>query len=117
MSIETELFALRCGINQAIQISGSSHIIVITDALHIAQNLFDFSMHLYQLQLIMISKDLRVFFNSYLNNSIEFWNCPSDEKWQLYASVDKKTKKFNSILVKCYKTSTRRNKEISSLEI
>ena len=80
MSIETELFALRCGINQAIQIPGSSHIIVITDTLHVAQNLFDSSMHPYQLQLIMISKDFRVFFNSYLDNSIEFWDCPSDEK-------------------------------------
>jgi len=33
---ETKLFALRCGINQTVQISDSSCIIVITDTLHTA---------------------------------------------------------------------------------
>jgi len=78
--IEMELFALRYGINQAIQIPGFSHIIIITDVLHVVQKLFDFSIYLYQLQLIAISKDLGAFFNIYLNNSIEFWNCSNDEK-------------------------------------
>jgi len=35
ISIEAELFAIRCEINQAIQISGSSYIIVIINALHL----------------------------------------------------------------------------------
>jgi len=49
-STEAELFALRCGINQAVQTPGSSCIIVITDALHVVQKFFDSSIHLYQLQ-------------------------------------------------------------------
>jgi len=34
-STEAELFALRCGINQVVQIPSFSYIIVITDVLHI----------------------------------------------------------------------------------
>ena len=34
-SLEAELFALRCEINQATQIPGSSHIIIIMDVLHV----------------------------------------------------------------------------------
>jgi len=45
----------------------------------------------------MISKDLRVFFNSHSNNSIKSCDCPSNEKWQLHALVDKETKKFDLI--------------------
>ena len=33
--MEVELFTIRCKINQAIQIPGTSHIMIITDALHI----------------------------------------------------------------------------------
>jgi len=94
-STEAELFALRCGINQAIQITDSSCIIVITDALHVAKKIFDPSIHPYQLQMIAISKKLQEFFNKHLDNSIEFWDYPSDENWRLHASVDKETKKFN----------------------
>jgi len=106
-----ELFTLRCGINQAIQISGSSHIIVIMDALHVAQKVFDSSTHPYQLQSIAISKDLRAFFNSHSDNSIEFWDCPSDEKWQLHASVDKEMKKFDLIPLYSSKVSWDFNKK------
>jgi len=79
-SMEVELFALRCGINQIIQISSSSHIIVITDALYIVQKIFDSSIHRYQLQPIVISKNLWEFFNNHSDNSIEFWDYPSDIK-------------------------------------
>jgi len=61
-STETELFALRYGINQTIQIYGFSHIIVITDTLYMVQKIFNLSIHLYQLQSIMISKDLQELF-------------------------------------------------------
>ena len=47
-STETELFAIRCRINQAVQIQDVSYIIVITDAIHIVKKIFDLSMHLYQ---------------------------------------------------------------------
>jgi len=48
---EAELFAIRCGINQAIQIPGTSHIIIITDALHMAQRIFDSTIYCYILRL------------------------------------------------------------------
>ena len=35
ITIKAELFAIRCGINLAIQIPGTSHIIIITDTLYI----------------------------------------------------------------------------------
>ena len=105
ISTEAELFALRCGINQVIQISGSSCIIVITDILHAVQKIVDLSMHSYQLQSIVISKDLQEFFNNHLDNSIEFWDCPSDKKWHLLELVDKDMKKFNLVPLYPSKTS------------
>ena len=92
---ETELFAIRCGISQAIQVSNISYIIVIINSIHTAQNKFDSTIYPFQLQLITISKNLRLFFNKYSDNFIEVWNCPSNEKWPLYTSVDKDTKQFN----------------------
>ena len=60
---EAELFANRCGINQAVQIPGINYIIVITDSIHVAHYIFNSSIYLYQLQLIAISKELMEFFN------------------------------------------------------
>jgi len=103
-SIEAELFAIKCRINQAVQLPDSSHIIIITDAQHIVYKIFDSSIHPYKLQSIAISKDLRVFFNKHSDNSIEFWNCSSDKNWHLYTLVDKDTKKFNHIPLYLFKT-------------
>ena len=50
-TIEAELFAIRYGINQAIQISGTSHIIIITDALHVVQRIFNSTIYCYILRL------------------------------------------------------------------
>jgi len=44
---EAELFALRCGINQAIGILYIMHIVVITDFLHTAKKIFDLSLYSY----------------------------------------------------------------------
>ena len=44
---DVELFAIRCGINQAIQIPGILYMVIITNALHVAQKIFDLSLHLY----------------------------------------------------------------------
>jgi len=96
---EAKLFAIRCEINQAIQISEAIYIIVITNVIHLVQCIFDFAIHLYQLQSITIVKDLRVFFNKHLMNSIEFWDCPSNTKWFHYTLVNKNTKKFNLSLI------------------
>ena len=48
LSIEAELFAIRCEISQILQIqdiSHISHIIVITDTIHTAKCIFDLSIH------------------------------------------------------------------------
>jgi len=37
ISTEAELFAIRCGMNQAIQVIDAIHIIVITDAIHLVR--------------------------------------------------------------------------------
>jgi len=47
--IEAKLFAFRYRINQVVQIPDSSYIIIITDALHAAQKIFNLSTHPYQL--------------------------------------------------------------------
>lgn len=45
-----------------------------------------------QLHSITISKNLRKFFNKSPNNTINFWDCPSDNKWPPYLLVDKESK-------------------------
>jgi len=67
MSMEAELFAIRCGINQAIQVPTTSYIIVITNALHVVKRIFNSFIHPYQIQLIAIAKDLWKFFNEQLS--------------------------------------------------
>ena len=69
---ETKLFAIRCGISQAIQVPNISYIIVIINSIYTAQKNFDSTIYPFQIQLITISKDLRLFFNKYSDNSIEF---------------------------------------------
>ena len=69
---EAELFAIRCGINQAIQIPNTSHIIVIINAIYSVRQIFDTSIHPYQLQLIIIAQDLREFFNKMLRTQLDF---------------------------------------------
>ena len=41
MSTEVELFAIRCGINQATCIPNIKRIIIITDSIHTAKRIFD----------------------------------------------------------------------------
>jgi len=36
-----------------------------------------------------------LYFNKHSVNSIEFWDCLSNENWPLHTSVDKDIKKFN----------------------
>ena len=74
-----------------------SKIIDITDSIHVAHKIFDSLAHLYQILLAAILLDLCVFFNSHVNNSIEFCECPSHLNWQLHEKVDKETKAFNLI--------------------
>jgi len=47
LSIKIELFAIRCRINQAVQISKVFHIIVITNAIHLVKRIFNSIIHSY----------------------------------------------------------------------
>jgi len=82
MSTEAELFAIRCGINQATINSEISKIIVVTDSIHVAKRIFNPSSHPFQKQLVSILKDLRNFFSRHPENCIEFWECPSQCNWR-----------------------------------
>jgi len=46
-STEAKLLAIRYGINQATQLLNVNHIIVITDSIHTAHQIFDLLIHLY----------------------------------------------------------------------
>ena len=48
-STEAELFAIRCSINQAINLSEISKIIIVTDSIYAVKKIFDLATHLYQL--------------------------------------------------------------------
>jgi len=74
---EAKLFAIKCGINQAVQMAGINYIIVVTDSLYTAHRIFDSLVHLYQIQLFAISRELREFFKKDCFNSIKFWYCSS----------------------------------------
>ena len=67
------------------------------DSIHAAKKIFDFSVDPYQLQLVLISQDLREFFKKGNNHCIEFWDCPSNQRWYLHNIVDKEAKKFNML--------------------
>ena len=61
-STEAELFAIRYSINCTIYLQNVKYIVVITDAILAAKQIFNTSIHLYQLYSITISKNLRVSF-------------------------------------------------------
>ena len=77
MSTEAELFAIRCGINQATTISGISKIIIIMDFIHAARRIFDSSLHLFQIHVTVILAELRKFFTKDHYSLIKFLKCPS----------------------------------------
>ena len=79
-SNEVELFTIRCGINQATQLVNINCIIVIMDSIYVVKRIFNSLVHLYQVQLLLISKELRKFFNRDQHNFIKFWDCPSRKK-------------------------------------
>ena len=93
-SSEAELFAIRCGINQACSLNNVSKIIIVTDSIHMAKKIFDPSSHPFQIHSAAILNNLRNFFIANDSNSIEFWECPSKLKWKLHHEVDKDSKSF-----------------------
>jgi len=102
---EVELLAIRCGINQAVNIPNIKHIIVIIDSIHAVKIIFDSLSHSYQIHSAAISHELREFFRKDINNYIEFWDCSSKVKWSLYLSVDSNTKRFPTLPTFPYKLS------------
>ena len=94
-STEAELFAIRCGINQACSKNNISKIIVISNSIHAAKRIFESGPHPYQLYTTSILQELCRFFNKDQINSIEFWKCPSRLNWRLHQVVDKDSKSFN----------------------
>jgi len=94
-STEAELFAIRCSINQACSKDYVSKIIVITDSIHAAKKIFNSDSHPYYLHSIAILQELQEFFNSNLDNSIEFWEFLSRLKWRFHCDVDKDSKSFH----------------------
>ena len=95
---KAKLFAIRCGINQAINTPNVKHIIIITDSIHATERIFDSSPYLYQTHSAAIFKRLWEFFKVSVNNHINFWDCSSKVNWPLYAAVDCDTKKFVAFL-------------------
>ena len=71
-STEAELFAIRYGINQAMNFNNIAKIIVVTDSIHAARKIFDLSVYSYQIQLAAVLSELHKFFNHHKDNSIEF---------------------------------------------
>jgi len=57
-SLEVELFAIRCGINQAYNKDEVSKIVAITNSIHATKNIFSGSSHLYQLHSTAILNEL-----------------------------------------------------------
>ena len=46
-STKAELFAIRCGINQASNYNNISKIIIVTNSIHVAKRIFNPSLHLF----------------------------------------------------------------------
>ena len=103
-SMEAKLFAIRCGINQATNLIGINKIIVITDSIHSTKKIFNSSSHSYQVHAVFISYELRNFFDTSCNNTIEFWECPSCCEWSLHRAINKEIKIFS--LKPCYPCKT-----------
>ena len=76
-STETELFTIRCGINQTTNCEDISKIIIITNSIYVAKKIFDPLLHPYQVHIIAILSELRNFFSQNQNNIIKFWECPN----------------------------------------
>ena len=113
-STEAELFAIRCGINQACNKENISKVIVITDSIHMAKKIFNTKSHPYQIHTLAILNELRQFFTRCQDNHIEFWECPSRLRWNLHKFVDKDSKSFKPIPIFPNKTSWDYCKKVNS---
>jgi len=109
-SMEAELFAIRCSINQAMHINNISKIIIITDSIYAVKRIFNLSVHHFQVQSAAILSDLYYFFNCHTNNSIEFGNALAISSGIFIMRLIKKLKCSNHYLsthIKIHGTSVR----------
>ena len=97
-SMEVELFTIRYSINQVCSNEVISKIIVIMDSIHTARKIFNSSSYPFQCHSSAILSELRSFFTSNPDNSIEFWECLSHLKWRFHHDIDKDSKLFKLIL-------------------
>jgi len=113
-SIEAELFAIRCGINQTCNKANISKVIVITDSIHAAKKIFNTKSHPYQIHMSVILNELRQFFTKCQENHIEFWEYSSQLRWRLPKSADRDLKSFKSIPILLNKISWDYCKKVNS---
>ena len=69
---KAKLFAIQCSINQAVANFNTNHIVVITDSLHTARRIFDFSVYPHQIYSAVIFQELKEFFSKDAYNYIKF---------------------------------------------
>ena len=96
-STKAELFAIRCGINQAYSIENISKIIVIIDSIHAVKKIFESKSHLYQLHTTAILSELHRFFATNQEN-YQILGMPqlsqvetSPECWQGFKNIQSTT--------------------------
>jgi len=70
MFTKAELFAIRCSISQVSQIQDIIYIIVVTNNIPAVKRIFDTFLYQYQIHSIIISSDLKKFFNKNSSNII-----------------------------------------------
>ena len=70
-SIKARLFAIRYRINYTTHLQDINHIIVTTDTILAAKQIFDILIYPYQLHFITILKNFKEFFNKSSNNFID----------------------------------------------
>ena len=117
MSTEAELFAIRCGINQACIKENVSKIIIVTDSIDAAKKIFDSKLHPFQSHTVAILNELWNFFIKDHENFIEFWECSSCLKWRFHKDIDKDSKSFNLTPLYSCKTSWDYYKKLDSDDI
>jgi len=108
---------IRYGINQAYIKENVSKIIVITNSIHVAKKIFNTVSYSYQSHAVAILSELCCFFASNQDNSIEFWECPSQLNWNLHKAVDIDAKFFNPLPIYPSKMSWNYCKKVDSNNI
>ena len=72
--MEVELFAIRCGINQACIKENVSKIIIITNSIHAVKRVFDSKLHPFQSHTMAILSELRHFLTKITKIPLNFGN-------------------------------------------